>query len=136
VTILSASFAGIATLLVAIGLYSVMAYNVAQRTRELGLRLALGAEPASLRSMVLREGGRMAAIGTVIGLVIAIVLAHAAEALLYGLSSLDPIVLVGASARNCRARREPLARASGLAHCADGRFALSVDVPVRAFSAL
>jgi putative ABC transport system permease protein len=98
VTILSASFASLATLLVAIGLYSVMAYNVAQRTRELGLRLALGAEPASLRSMVLLEAGWITVIGIAIGLVIAIASANAAEGLLYRVSSLDPVVLVGAAA--------------------------------------
>jgi putative ABC transport system permease protein len=97
VSILSAGFAGLATLLAAIGLYGVMAYNTAQRTRELGLRLALGARPGNLRFMVLKQAGWMAFIGIVIGLVAAVGSGRAAEALLYGLSSRDPAVL-GASA--------------------------------------
>jgi predicted permease len=91
---LSASFAGLAALLTAIGLYGVLAYNVAQRTRELGLRQALGAEPGSLRALVLKQVGLMAAIGTSIGLVAAVGLGRLAQALLFGLSGNDPIVLV------------------------------------------
>ncbi|HEX5313543.1 MAG TPA: FtsX-like permease family protein, partial [Gammaproteobacteria bacterium] len=97
VSILSASFAGLATLLAAIGLYGVMAYNVTARTREMGLRLALGAEPADLRVMVLKRVGGMAVIGLSVGLVAAIGAGRAAEALLYGLTGHDPVVLVGAA---------------------------------------
>jgi predicted permease len=97
-TILSASFAALATLLAAIGLYGVMAYSVAARTRELGLRLALGAEPARLRSMVLKQVGWMTAIGLAIGLLAAIGSGRAAETLLFGLSGRDPLVLAGAAA--------------------------------------
>jgi ABC-type antimicrobial peptide transport system permease subunit len=97
VTILSASFAGLATLLAAIGLYGVVAYSVTTRTREIGLRLALGAEPANLRTMVLREVAWIAVIGLVIGLGAAIGLGRAAEALLFGLSGRDPLVLGAAS---------------------------------------
>lgn len=93
---LSASFAGLATLLAAIGLYGVLAYNVAQRTRELGLRQALGAEPASLRALVLKQVGLMAVIGIVVGSVAAVGLGRAAEALLFGLSGYDPLVLAAA----------------------------------------
>ncbi|HEX5418902.1 MAG TPA: FtsX-like permease family protein, partial [Gammaproteobacteria bacterium] len=98
VSILSASFAALAVLLAAIGLYGVLAYNVAARTRELGLRLALGAEPADLRFMVLKQVGGMAAIGLSVGLAAAIGAGRAAEALLYGLSGHDPFVLAGAAA--------------------------------------
>ena len=98
VTILSLSFAGLATLLAAIGLYGVMAYNVAQRTRELGLRLALGAEPANLRAMVLKQVGWMTVLGVTIGLIVAVASGRTVEALLYGLSSRNPAVLVGAAA--------------------------------------
>jgi putative ABC transport system permease protein len=119
VTVLSAGFAGLATLLAAIGLYGVMAYGVAQRTRELGLRLALGAEPATLRAMMLKQAGRMAFIGIAIGLVAAVGLARAAEALLYGLSSRDPAVLGAAAAVLAAvvlaASYWPARRASGIA---------------------
>ena len=98
VAILSLSFAGLATLLAAIGLYGVMAYNVAQRTRELGLRLALGAEPANLRAMVLKQVGWMTLLGVAVGLVVAVASGRMVESLLYGLSSRSPAVLVGAAA--------------------------------------
>jgi predicted permease len=97
VTILSASFASLATVLAAIGLYGVLAYGVAQRTRELGLRLALGAEPGNLRAIVLRQVARLTIIGIALGAVVAIALGRAAQSLLYGLSGYDPIVLVAAA---------------------------------------
>jgi predicted permease len=93
VAMLSSVFAGLATLLAAIGLYGILAYNVALRKRELGLRLALGAEPARLRAMVLRQVGLMAFIGGVIGLAAAVALGRTTEALLFGLSGHDPWVL-------------------------------------------
>ena len=67
ITVLSAAFAGLATLLAAVGLYGVLAYTVAQRTRELGLRMALGADAARLRAMVLGQVGRMTLVGGAIG---------------------------------------------------------------------
>jgi predicted permease len=93
VAMLSAGFAGLATLLAAIGLYGVLAYNVAQRTRELGLRLALGAEPARLRRMVMKEVGLMTLIGGAIGMAAGLGLSRAAKALLFNLSGHDPSVL-------------------------------------------
>ena len=98
VAMLAATFAGLATLVASIGLYGVLAYNVARRTRELGLRLALGAEPRRLRLMVLKQVGCMALIGGAIGLALAIGLGRVAEALLFGLSGYDLRVLLGASA--------------------------------------
>lgn len=95
-TTLSAGFAGLATLLAAIGLYGVLAYNVTQRTRELGLRLALGAGPKRLRAMVLKQVGVMGLAGAAIGLVAAFALGRAAEAVLFGLSGHDPVVLATA----------------------------------------
>jgi putative ABC transport system permease protein len=97
-SMLSVGFAALATLLAAVGLYGVLAYNVAQRTRELGLRLALGAHPRRLRAMVLRQVGTMALIGAGLGLIAALGLGRAAEALLFGLSGRDPAVLVAAAA--------------------------------------
>ncbi len=97
VGLLSAGFAGLATLLAAIGLYGLLAYAVAQRTREMGLRLALGSSPARVRGMVLGQMARLAAIGLVVGLVLAVALGTAARSLLFGLSGHDPMVLVAAT---------------------------------------
>jgi ABC-type antimicrobial peptide transport system permease subunit len=85
-------------LLAAIGLYGVLAYNVAQRTRELGLRLALGATAGGLRRMVLRQIAKIALIGMPIGLGIGVLLGQVAKAMLYGLSNYDPLVLGVAAA--------------------------------------
>ncbi len=98
VTALSAGFAVLATLLAALGLYGVLSYNVVQRTREIGLRLALGATPGKLRAMVVRQAGFMASVGCLTGLVVAIGFSRVAEVLLFGLSGHDPVVLVAAAA--------------------------------------
>jgi predicted permease len=97
-SMLSAGFAALATLLAGVGLYGVLAYNVTQRTRELGLRLALGAPPARLRAMVLKQVGVMALIGAGIGLAGAFGLGRAAESLLFGMSARDPLVFGAAVA--------------------------------------
>ena len=97
-SMLSAAFAALATLLAGIGLYGVLAYNVAQRTRELGLRLVLGAEPRRLQRMVLKQVGAMAAIGATVGLAAALALGRVAQAVLFGLSGHDPVVLAAAIA--------------------------------------
>jgi predicted permease len=94
VTILSASFAGLATILAAIGLYGVLAYTVAQRTREFGLRMALGAAPQRIRRMILGQVGWMILIGGVIGLALAIGLGYLAQSLLFEIRGYDPLVLV------------------------------------------
>lgn len=93
---LTASLAALATLLAAIGLYGVLAYNVVTRTRELGLRLALGAAPSEVKRMVLKQVGLKAVVGGGLGLVAAIGLGRASEALLFGVSGYDPLVLIGA----------------------------------------
>ena len=98
VTLLAAAFALLATLLAAIGLYGVISYNVRQRTREIGLRLALGAAPARLRTMVLRQVAGIALLALPIGLAGALLAGRAAQALLFGLTAYDPTVLVGAVA--------------------------------------
>ncbi len=97
ISVMSASFAGLATLLAAIGLYGVLAYTVTQRTREIGLRMALGAAPGRVRSMVLRQVGVMTIIGGVIGLAAAIGLGRLAESLLYEMKSGDAVVLVSSA---------------------------------------
>ena len=96
--LLSTGFAMLATLLAAVGLYGVLSYSVTQRMRELGLRQALGATPNRLLRMVLRQVGLMAVIGGATGLVFAVLLGRAAEAMLFGLSGYDPAVLAAALA--------------------------------------
>jgi predicted permease len=91
---LSSAFALLATLLAAVGLYGVLAYSVAQRTREIGVRMALGAASQTVRWMVLRQVGVMTLIGGTIGIAGAIALGKAAESLLYGLKGWDPVVMV------------------------------------------
>jgi predicted permease len=93
---LSAAFAGLATLLAAIGLYGVLAYGVAQRTPEIGVRMALGADSSRIRRMVLAQIGRVVVAGAAIGVLAALVLGRIAGSLLFGLSGVDPLVLAGA----------------------------------------
>jgi predicted permease len=96
ISTLSASFAVLATLLAAIGLYGVLAYTVARRTREIGVRMALGADGRSVQGMVLRQVGWMLLAGGVIGIAGALALGQAAASLLYGLEPRDPVVIVSA----------------------------------------
>lgn len=98
IAILSTRFAGLATLLASIGLYGILAYNVTLRTRQLGLRLALGATPRHLCAMVLKHVGTMAFVGGAIGLAAAVASGRFAEALLYGLTGYDLRVLSAAVA--------------------------------------
>ena len=97
VTMMSAAFAMLATLLAALGLYGVLAYTVTQRTREFGLRMALGAEATTVRLLVLRQVGSMTAVGAVIGLAIAAGLSRVAESMLFQMTARDPIVFVGSA---------------------------------------
>lgn len=96
ISTLSLAFAVLATVLAAIGLYGVLSYTVAQRTREFGLRMALGADGGRVRGMVMRQVGVMAIIGGAIGLVIAIGVGRLAESLLFQMKGYDPLV-IGAS---------------------------------------
>ncbi len=98
VSTLATVFAGLATLLAAVGLYGVMAYTMAQRTREIGLRMALGADATNIRSLVLRQVGWMTLIGGGTGLVLATVAGIFARSQLYNMGRVDPIVLSGAAA--------------------------------------
>jgi predicted permease len=95
---LSAVFAGLATLLAALGLYGVLAYTVSQRTREFGLRMALGAEAANVRGLVFRQVGLMTCVGATIGLLGAFVLGRTAESLLFQMNARDPFVFAAAAA--------------------------------------
>jgi putative ABC transport system permease protein len=93
ISTLSAAFAFLATLLAAVGLYGVLAYTVSQRTREIGLRMALGADGARVRGMILRQVGWMTLVGAVIGVVGAYYLGRTAAALLFELKPYDPVVV-------------------------------------------
>jgi ABC-type antimicrobial peptide transport system permease subunit len=93
VTTLSAAFALLATLLAAIGLYGVLSYTVAQRTREIGLRMALGAAPERVRGMVLRQVAVMTLVGALAGLAGAVGVGKAAQAMLFQMTGADPAVL-------------------------------------------
>lgn len=97
ISTLSAAFAVLATLLAAVGLYGVLAYTVAQRTREIGVRMALGADERRVRGMVLRQVGGMVLVGGVVGVAAAIGLGRAVGSLLYGLEGHDPVVVVAAA---------------------------------------
>jgi predicted permease len=94
--VMAGSFAALATLLAAIGLYGVLAYTVSQRTREIGLRMALGAPPARVRSMVLRQVAVMTLVGGLIGVTLSFWVGRQAKALLYEMTALDPAVYAGA----------------------------------------
>lgn len=96
-TSLSLSFALLAAVLAVIGLYGVMAYTVTRRTREIGIRVALGATRGSVSWLIMREVVVLAAIGLVIGLPAAYGLGHVTESLLYGVKVSDPIVFAGAA---------------------------------------
>jgi predicted permease len=89
-------FGLLALLLAAIGLYGVKSYVVAQRTREIGIRMALGAKPADVLSMVLKEGAVLSAVGVAIGLPLSALLGLALSRLLYDVKPLDPVVFVSA----------------------------------------
>jgi putative ABC transport system permease protein len=85
--------AGTATLLAAVGIFGVMAFAVAQRTRELGLRVALGARPADVMKLVLGQGMKTAGLGVLIGVAGAVSLTRWLASLLYGVSAADPVSL-------------------------------------------
>jgi putative ABC transport system permease protein len=83
-------FAAVALLLAAVGIYGVMSYAVAQRTQEIGIRMALGAERRDILRMVLRHGGLMAVIGIGLGVTVALGLARLITSLLFQVSATDP----------------------------------------------
>jgi predicted permease len=114
VAVLSASFAALAALLAALGIYGVLAYLVVQRTREIGIRMALGAEAGNVRWLIAEEVGVMIVAGVAVGLPLAYVLARLSESLLFGVKAGNPtayglglglIVLVALAACWIPARR-------------------------------
>jgi putative ABC transport system permease protein len=94
ISTMSGAFAALATLLAAVGLYGVLAYTVAQRTREIGVRMALGAASDRVRRMVLGQVGRMVLVGGVIGVAAALAIGKAAQSLLFGVQGHDLVVMV------------------------------------------
>jgi predicted permease len=88
---LASAFGGLGTLLAGIGLYGVIAFSVARRTREIGLRMALGANPGAVLSMVMRQGLTIVAVGTIAGGLLAAAAALALRGVLYGITPFDPL---------------------------------------------
>ena len=112
-------FAVLALALAAVGLYSVVSYIVAQRTNEFGIRMALGAQRATVVRMVLRQGMKLALLGVAIGLALALGASQLLGSLLFGVGAADPITFVGAAVLFC---------AIGLAACyAPARRATEID---------
>jgi predicted permease len=91
-TALLSAFAVVALAMAAAGLYGVIAYTVEQRTREIGVRIALGADPRAVLALVAAEGGRLAIAGVALGSVVAAIVARAARGLVFGVSRGDPLI--------------------------------------------
>ncbi|MBO0723985.1 MAG: FtsX-like permease family protein, partial [Blastocatellia bacterium] len=98
VMILLASFAGIALMLAALGIYGALAYFVAQRTREIGVRLALGAQARDVMKMIMKQGMRLTLFGVGIGLIGGLALARLMKSLLFGISATDPLTFAAVAA--------------------------------------
>jgi ABC-type antimicrobial peptide transport system permease subunit len=120
---LASLFGGLALVLACIGLYGTMAYTVARRTGEIGIRMAVGARPADIMGMVLRESVRVVLVGSVAGLAAAVAATRVIRSQLYGLTPHDPVVLTGAAV--------VLVAVTMLAACIPARRASRVD-PLRA----
>ncbi|MGH9795925.1 MAG: ABC transporter permease [Candidatus Acidiferrales bacterium] len=88
---LMAAFAGLALVLAGLGIYAVMAYNVTQRTHEIGVRMALGAQTLDVRRLIVGEGARLAVVGITLGVAGALGLTHLLKNLLYGVTATDPL---------------------------------------------
>jgi predicted permease len=116
-------FAMVALFMSALGLYGVISYSVAQRTQEIGLRMALGAQSRSLLAMVVGQGLRLAAVGVVIGLILAMACSRMLQSQFFGVSAFDPLTFASIAA--------VLLGAASLASYLPARRAASVD-PLRA----
>jgi putative ABC transport system permease protein len=97
-TIVLGTFAGLALLLAAVGTYGVMSYAARQRTREIGIRMAIGASSRAILGLLLGRGVALVAAGIAAGLLGAVALTRALRTLLFGVSTSDPLVFVGVTA--------------------------------------
>jgi putative ABC transport system permease protein len=91
-------FGGIALVLAVLGVYGVMAYSVAQRTQEVGIRMALGANGGDILRLIVRQGGMLALLGSGIGLLLAFGTTRGLSAFLFGVSAFDPVIFGGVTA--------------------------------------
>jgi putative ABC transport system permease protein len=94
---LLAVFGGLALLLAIIGVYGVLSYSVSQQTREIGIRMAMGARTASVLSLIIGQGMRLAVVGLMLGLLIAFATMRVLSSLLFGVSAHDPVTFAGVS---------------------------------------
>jgi putative ABC transport system permease protein len=90
-TVLLALFAGLAMILTAVGLYGVISYTVAQRTHEIGIRMALGAKPKDMMKLIIGQGMKLGVTGVAIGIAIAMGLTHFLSSMLFGITATDPV---------------------------------------------
>jgi putative ABC transport system permease protein len=97
-TVLFGSLAALGLAIAAVGLYSVVAYTVAQRTKEIGIRVALGAAPRDVMGMVLSDGMRVAVGGIAAGIAAALALSRVLSSLLFGIEATDPLSFIAAPA--------------------------------------
>jgi len=117
--LLASAFGALGTLLAAIGLYGVIAFSVARRTREIGVRMALGARPAGVMTMIMRQGFTIVAIGLGVGALLAAAAAFGLRQILYGVQPLDPIAWATALSA--------LLLAAALANFVPARRAMRID---------
>ncbi len=89
--------AGLAVLLAAVGIYAVMSYTIAERTREIGVRIALGARPVNVMVLIVKQGGVVTAIGLAAGLALSLIFGRVLQTLLYGITPHDPVTLIAAA---------------------------------------
>ena len=125
------SFGVLALVLAAVGIYGVMSYMVAGRTREIGLRMALGAQSRSVGLLILKQGMMLALIGSVIGLALAFGGTRLLQSILYGVSAVDPVTFatVAFLLGTRRAARLLVTRLSRRPRRSDDRIAERIDIP-------